>query len=150
MVKMNPIEILMADDDKDDQLLTKKALEKSRLINNLHFVDDGVHLVDYLYHRNGYEDKTRFPRPDLILLDLNMPRMDGREALRIIKNDESLKRMPVIILTTSQEDKEILNSYDLGANSYITKPVDFSNFLDAMAVLSEYWISIVKLPPHGG
>ena len=111
MVKMNPIEILMADDDKDDQLLTKKALEKSRLINNLHFVDDGVHLVDYLYHRNGYEDKTRFPRPDLILLDLNMPRMDGREALRIIKNDESLKRMPVIILTTSQEDKEILNKF---------------------------------------
>ena len=147
-MKIKPIEILMADDDVDDQLLTQKALKKSRLLNNMHFVNNGEELMNYLLHRDKFADKERHPSPDLILLDLNMPRLDGREALKLIKDDPHLRRIPVIILTTSRAEKEIIASYDLGANSFITKPVDFSEFLDAMRVFSEYWISIVRLPTY--
>ena len=104
--------------------------------------------MNYLFHRDEFADKERHPSPDLILLDLNMPRLDGREALKLIKDDPHLKRIPVIILTTSKAEKEIIASYDLGANSFITKPVDFSEFLDAMRVFSEYWVSIVRLPTY--
>ncbi|WP_448546552.1 response regulator [Thalassotalea fusca] len=142
-----PIEILMADDDKDDQILTKKALQRSKLLNNLNFVNDGVFLMDYLNRRGEYADTERFPFPDIILLDLNMPRMGGREALELIKSDAKLKAIPVVVLTTSKEDEEIIRSYKLGANSYITKPVDFNGFMNAMKILSEYWVSIVRLPP---
>ena len=143
-----PIEILIAEDDYDDRLLTQKALRKSHLLNNLNFVEDGICLMDYLYRKGDYVDADRFPFPDIILLDLNMPRMDGREALKLIKNDDHLKSIPVIVLTTSKEEEEVARSYKLGANSYITKPVDFAGFLRAMKVFSEYWVSIVRLPTN--
>src|ERR1700756_3269903 len=120
-----PITILMADDDADDRLMTKEAFEESRLANDLRFVEDGVELLDYLKRRGKYEDPTASPLPGLILLDLNMPKKDGREALAEIKADPELQRIPVVILTTSKQEEDIYRSYQLHANSYITKPVTF-------------------------
>src|SRR5690349_15289409 len=117
---VQPITILMADDDEEDRMLTLKAFEMNRLGNDLRFVEDGEDLLDYLYHRGKYQDLASSPRPGLILLDLNMPRKDGREALEVIKKDPSLRRIPVVVMTTSEAGQDIARSYDLGANSYVT------------------------------
>ncbi len=140
------ITILMADDDSDDRLLTKRALEQNNIVNDFRYVEDGEQLLDYLNHKGNYSDPKESPRPGLILLDLNMPRKDGREALGEIKKDESLRRIPIVILTTSKEEEDILRSYDLGVNSYITKPVTFQGLVDAMRTIGRYWLDIVKLP----
>ena len=144
------VEILMADDDPDDRLLTEKALKEARLKNGIRFVEDGEELMDYLHHRGKYSDPASAPRPGLILLDLNMPRKDGREALAEIKSDPVLRRIPVVVLTTSKADEDIVKTYDLGVNSYITKPVSFSGLAEVMKVLSVYWFEIVKLPNGDG
>lgn len=138
------VPILMADDDSDDRMLTEDALEESRLGNPIYFVTNGEELLDYLYQRGKYEHEPA-PKPGLILLDLNMPKMDGKTALRTIKSDPNLKHIPVIILTTSNQDKEAMESYELGANSYIVKPVKFEDLVQVMRTLGKYWFSIVKL-----
>ncbi|WP_046006495.1 response regulator [Pseudoalteromonas rubra] len=140
------INILMADDDEDDRLLTQDALQESRVLNNLNFVQDGVELVAYLNNEAPFEDKTKHPRPSIILLDLNMPRMDGREALQKIKSNPTLRSIPVVILTTSKEEEDKLRGYDLGAASYISKPVNFDGLVELMRQLGKYWIEIVELP----
>lgn len=142
----SPITILMADDDIDDRMLTKEALEESRVRNNLYFVEDGEELLDYLNGRGKYADAEQAPRPGLILLDLNMPKKDGREALREIKANPDLRRIPVVIMTTSKAEEDIFRSYDLGANSFITKPVTFERLVDLMRTLGQYWIEFVELP----
>lgn len=136
----------MADDDADDRLMAEKALRESRLANGLMFVEDGEQLMDYLYHRGKFANETQYPRPGLILLDLNMPKKDGREALAEIKADPVLRRIPVVILTTSKAEEDILRSYDLGVNSYITKPVTFQGLVEAMKIVNQYWFELVKLP----
>ncbi|MGD0231528.1 MAG: response regulator [Syntrophorhabdales bacterium] len=140
------VTILMADDDQDDCLLVSTAFEESRLANDLRFVADGEELMDYLYRRGKYPDALTSPRPGLILLDLNMPRKDGREALKEIKNDAGLREIPVVVLTTSKEEEDILRSYNLGANSYITKPVTFEGLVDVIKSLGRYWFQVVELP----
>ena len=140
------ITILMADDDQDDCLLVSKAFKASRLCNDLRFVKDGEELMDYLHQRGNYADKALSPRPGLILLDLNMPRKDGREALREIKSDSDLRAIPIVVLTTSKEEEDVLRSYDLGANSYVTKPVTFQGLVDVVRVSGSYWFEIVELP----
>ena len=140
------INILMADDDEDDRLLTQDALEESRVINNLYFVNDGVELLAYLNNQAPFENKQKYPRPNIILLDLNMPRMDGREALKLIKENTALRSIPVVILTTSKQEEDKLRGYDLGAASYITKPVTFEGLVELMKQLGKYWIEIVELP----
>jgi CheY-like chemotaxis protein len=140
------ITILMADDDRDDCLLVKDAFKESRLANDLRFVEDGEELMDYLYHRGKYADAKISPKPGLILLDLNMPRKDGREALGEIKSDHDLRSIPIVILTTSKQEEDILRSYDVGANSYITKPVTFKELVEVMKSLGRYWLEIVELP----
>jgi CheY-like chemotaxis protein len=139
------IVILMADDDADDRLLAKDALAECRLSGELHFVENGEELLDYL-HRRGKYGQASSPRPGLILLDLNMPRKDGREALREIKSNPELRKIPVVVLTTSQADTDIAQIYDLGANSFITKPVTFDALVKVMKVLGDYWCDIVELP----
>lgn len=140
-----PITILIADDDPDDRMLVQDAFAENELAVNFYFVEDGEELLNYLNHRGDYNEKTA-PRPDLILLDLNMPRMDGREALEYIKNNDTLKSIPVIVLTTSHEELDIIKSYDLGVNSFITKPVTFNELVDVVKRLGEYWFGIVELP----
>ena len=142
-----PITLLMADDDADDCLLTKDALAESRVLNELHFVHDGEQLLAYLHCDEPYADPAASPRPDLILLDLNMPRKDGREALRDIKADPTLRLIPVVVLTTSKAEEDILRTYDLGASAFITKPVTFEGLVEVMKTLGRYWFEIVKLPP---
>ena len=144
--KVKPITILMADDDEDDRLLTQDALAESRVLNELHFVEDGVELLEYLERKGKFEDKNSSPRPGLILLDLNMPRMDGREALETIKADPNLKGIPVVILTTSKQEEDMVKGYNLGAASYITKPVTFDGLVDLMKTLGKYWVEFVELP----
>ena len=141
-----PITILMADDDADDRLMTKEAFEESRLKNDLRFVEDGVELLDYLKRRGKYADPESSPRPGLILLDLNMPKKDGREALKEIKADPDLKSIRVVILTTSKAEEDIYRTYDLSAASYITKPVTFAAMAEVIKVLGKYWLEIVALP----
>ena len=141
-----PITILMADDDRDDCLLVKDAFKESRLANDLRFVEDGEELMDYLYHRGKYADAKISPKPGLILLDLNMPRKDGREALGEIKSDHDLRSIPIVVLTTSKQEEDILRSYDVGANSYVTKPVTFKELVEVMKSLGKYWLEIVELP----
>lgn len=138
------VPILMADDDEDDRMLTQDALEESRLGNPFYFVTNGEELLDYLYHRGKYHEDNA-PRPGLILLDLNMPKMDGKSALKVIKEDPNLKCIPVVVLTTSNQDKEAIESYNLGANSYIVKPVRFEDLVRVITALGNYWLSIVKL-----
>jgi two-component system, response regulator len=140
------IVILIADDDPDDRLMTKEALEENFLANELRFVEDGVELLNYLRREGKYENPADSPRPGIILLDLNMPKVDGREALKIIKSDPALKSIPVIVLTTSKADQDILNSYDLGVNCFISKPVSFSEFVEVTRRLGSYWFEIVQLP----
>jgi CheY-like chemotaxis protein len=145
-----PVVILMAEDDPDDRLLAKDALAESRLANELHFVVDGEELTDYLGHRGKFTDLKGSPRPGLILLDLNMPRKDGREALKEIKSDPALKRIPIVVLTTSQAEEDILRSYDLGVNSFIRKPVTFEGLVNVIRSIGHYWFEIVELPLNGG
>jgi CheY-like chemotaxis protein len=140
------ITILMADDDPDDYLLVERAFKENRLRNDLRFVENGEELMDYLYQRGKYAEPAEAPRPGLILLDLNMPKKDGREALKEIKEDPGLKEIPVVVLTTSKEEEDILRSYKLGANSYITKPVTFGGMVDVLKSLGKYWFEIVELP----
>jgi CheY-like chemotaxis protein len=142
----NTITILLADDDADDREMTEEALKESRLANNLFCVSDGEELLDYLNNRNKYKKSSEFPRPGLILLDLNMPKLDGREALKLIKSDERFRHIPIVILTTSEAEEDIFKSYDLGVNSFITKPVTFDGLVEAMRTVGKYWFEIVELP----
>jgi two-component system response regulator len=142
----SPVVILMAEDDADDRLLVREAFEESRLINELRFVEDGEELLEYLRREGRYAGSDPAPRPGLILLDLNMPRMDGREALKAIKADPDLRRIPVVVMTTSKAEEDIFRSYDLGASSYITKPVTFDRLVDLMKALGRYWIEFVEFP----
>ena len=139
--------ILMADDDEDDRLMAKEALDEARLINEMDFVEDGVELMDYLYRRGKYEEMKGKPMPGLILLDLNMPRKDGRLALTEIKADRRLQIIPIVILTTSKAEEDVLRTYDLGVSSFITKPVTFEGLVEIMKSLAKYWFDIVTLPP---
>ena len=141
-----PITILMADDDADDRQMTREAFEESRVANDLRFVENGVELMDYLKRRGKYGDPASSPRPGLILLDLNMPKKDGREALKEIKADPRLKNIRVVILTTSKAEEDIYRSYDLSAASYITKPVTFEGLVEVVKALGKYWLEIVELP----
>ena len=145
-MEREPICILLAD-DPDDRMLTERALKKNRLANLIKMVEDGEQLMDYLYRRGSFADPESSPRPGLILLDLNMPRKDGREALEEIKSDPSLRRIPVVVLTTSEAEQDILRSYDLGVNAFVTKPVTFDGLAEAIMRLGEFWFEIVKLPP---
>jgi CheY-like chemotaxis protein len=142
-----PVTILMADDDEEDCELTRDALEDARLVNEMRFVYDGQELVDYLRREGPYADPSAdAPRPGIILLDLNMPKKDGREALAEIKADESLRRIPIVVLTTSTDEADVLRSYDLGVNSFITKPVTFAGLVEVMRTWRHYWLEIVELP----
>jgi CheY-like chemotaxis protein len=143
-----PITILYADDDPEDRMLVMDAWKESRVANDLHVVEDGEQLMDYLYRRNGYTSLTDSPFPGMILLDLNMPRKDGREALKEIKADPTLRRIPIVVLTTSQAEEDIFRAYDLGVNSFIVKPVTFKSLVDVTQILGQYWLEIVELPPE--
>lgn len=136
----------MADDDEDDRLLTKDALKESRVRNSLYCVEDGVELLQYLRREGKFSDKSLSPKPSLILLDLNMPRKDGREALQEIKADPNLKNIPVVILTTSVQEEDKIKGYNLGAASYIAKPVNFDGLVKLMKALGRYWVEFVELP----
>ena len=138
--------ILMAEDDSDDRLLAQDALAESGLGTEVRFVEDGVELMDYLRHRNKFNLTGSSPRPGLIILDLNMPKKDGREALREIKADAELRKIPVVVLTTSTADLDILKVYELGANSFITKPTAFDALVGVMKSIGQYWFNVVVLP----
>ena len=142
----NTMVILIADDDPEDRMLVKEALEESRLKNKMAFVENGEELLDYLQNRGKFADKEAYPIPGLILLDLNMPKKDGREALKEIKADPHLRIIPIVVLTTSKAEEDILRTYNLGVSSFIAKPVTFSGLVDAMRTLSKYWFEIVELP----
>lgn len=146
---IRPITILMADDDPDDRQMTKDAFRDAHLANDLRFVEDGVELLDYLFRRGKYADPASSPRPGIILLDLNMPRKDGREALQELKSDPRFRSIRVIILTTSKAEEDIVRSYTLSAASYITKPVTFAALVEVVRTLGKYWLEIVELPDHG-
>ena len=141
------ISIVLADDDPDDRKLTQDAFSENRLANEFHTVEDGEELMDYLLRRGKYESMQGDPLPGLILLDLNMPRKDGREALKEIKAHPDLRRIPIVVLTTSKAEEDILRSYDLGVNSYVTKPVTFKSLVELIKVLGRYWFEVVELPP---
>lgn len=148
MKQLREIVVLMADDDEDDRLLAQDALRESGFKHDLRFVADGVELMEYLDGRGTYATPSAAPKPDLILLDLNMPRKDGREVLKEIKTDPRWKRTPVVILTTSRADEDVLGSYDLGANSFVSKPVSYDDLVDIMRNLGRYWSQTVRLPPE--
>jgi CheY-like chemotaxis protein len=142
-----PFTILLADDDEEDRELLRDALQDSRLANEMKFVVDGQDLLDYLRHEGRWAGRdVDAPRPGIILLDLNMPKKDGREALAEIKADESLRRIPIVVLTTSSDEPDIVSSYDLGVSSFITKPVTFGALVDVMRTWTQYWFEIVQVP----
>ncbi len=145
VVEARPIEVLLVEDDPGDVLMTREAFEEHKVSNRLRVVSDGVEALAYLRREAPYEDAVR---PDLILLDLNLPKRDGREVLSEIKADDELCRIPVVVLTTSQADEDILRSYQLHANAYVTKPVDFDRFVTVVRQIDEFFISVVKLPPR--
>jgi CheY-like chemotaxis protein len=138
--------VVMAEDDSDDRLLVKDAMAECHWEADLRFVENGEELMDYLLRRGKFAEEAASPRPGLILLDLNMPRKDGREALREIKADADLRRIPIVVLTTSKADTDIASLYDLGANSFISKPVQFDALVGLMKILGQYWFNIVQLP----
>jgi two-component system, chemotaxis family, response regulator Rcp1 len=140
-----PIEILMADDNQGDVRLALEALKGAKVSNNVHVVHDGIEAMAFLRREGKYADA---PRPDIFLLDLNMPKMDGREVLAAIKSDPELKCIPVVVLTVSQAEEDILRSYDLHANCFITKPVDLDQFINIVKSIEDFWFTIVKLPPN--
>jgi len=141
-----PINVLLAEDDPDDRYLISEALDESRLNIHLYIVEDGEELLDYLYRRGKYTDEAKWPAPGLILLDLNMPRKDGREALQEIKADPNLRRIPVVVLTTSRAEEDIARTYDTGISGYIQKPVSFTGLLEVMNAIGLYWLQVAKLP----
>ena|SRR6185503_6095413 len=141
-----PVVILLADDDEEDRMLACDALDESRLSNEIHWVTDGEDLMDYLWHRNRHAPPASSPRPGIILLDLNMPKMDGREALMAIKADSSLRQIPVVVMTTSKAEEDIFRCYDSGASGYISKAVTFDGLISVMRGLSRFWFEIVELP----
>ncbi len=141
-----PIIILIADDDPDDRAMIKEAFEENLLLNELHFVENGEELMNYLNRTGKYSDTTIFPMPGLILLDLNMPKKDGREALEEIKNSSQLNHIPIIILTTSKTEEDIIKSYNLGVNCFITKPIKFVDLVQVTKALGRFWLEIVTLP----
>ena len=143
--QVSPIEVLLVEDDPGDVLMTKEAFEEHKIGNRLNVVPDGVEALAYLRREGRYADAVR---PDLILLDLNLPRRDGRQVLEEIKGDESLRHIPVVVLTTSQLDEDILRSYQLHANAYVTKPVDFDQFIKVVRQIDDFFVSVVKLPPR--
>jgi len=143
--RLHPVDILLVEDNPADVRLTLEALKESRLLTNLHVVGDGVEALAFLRREGEYEHA---PRPDLVLLDLNLPRKDGREVLAEVKTDPDLKRIPVAVLTTSQAEEDVVRSYDLHANCYVTKPVDLDQFLHVVRTINEFWLTIVKLPPR--
>lgn len=146
-IEMRPAVILLIDDDEADQIATKRSLKAGKIRNELYFANNGEEALDYLYRRGKFEDPASSPWPDIILLDLNMPRMDGREVLTEIEKDEKLRTIPVIVLTTSDQEEDILKSYQLGCRSYITKPVGATNFAKVINELEHYWFQVVVLPP---
>ncbi len=141
-----PINVLLAEDDPDDRYLIGEALDESRLNIHLYIVEDGEELLDYLHRRGKYADEIQWPTPSLILLDLNMPRKDGREALVEIKADPKLRRIPVVVLTTSRAEEDIARTYDTGISGYIQKPVSFTGLLEVMNAIGLYWLQVAKLP----
>ena len=141
-----PIEILLVEDNPGDVRLTREALKDAKVINNLHVAGDGVAAMDFLHRQSEHHNAVR---PDLILLDLNLPKKDGREVLSEIKADPGLRQIPVVILTTSKAEEDILKTYDLHANCYITKPVDLEKFIEVISAIEDFWLSIVKLPRNG-
>ena len=140
-----PVEILLVEDDPGDTLMIKEALEHNKVRNRLHCVTDGVEALAFMRREGEHADA---PRPDLILLDLNLPRKDGREVLAEIKDDPELQTIPVVVLTTSKAEEDILRSYQLHANAYVTKPVDFARFIDVVRQIDEFFVAVVKLPPR--
>jgi two-component system, chemotaxis family, response regulator Rcp1 len=147
MVERNgPIEILLVEDNPGDVRLTKEALKEGKVYSNLHTVKDGVEAMDFLRRQGRYKD---VPRPDIILLDLNLPKKDGREVLQEIKTDEALKRIPVVVLTTSKAEEDVLRTYNLHANCYVTKPVDLEKFIVVVKSIDRFWLTVVTLPPNG-
>jgi two-component system, response regulator len=145
MTAPKPVTMLIAEDDPDDRMLVREAFDDARLLNDLHFVVDGVDLFDYLYRRGKY-DKENAPRPGIILLDLNMPRMDGREVIERLKEDTELRKIPVVVLTTSKAEEDLLRSYDLGVSGFIVKPVMFEALVSVIKGIAQYWFHIVELP----
>lgn len=143
-----PVIILMAEDDEDDRLLTREAFAASNTLNELSFVNDGVELIEYLEKAVDVPGEGQKPLPDLILLDLNMPRKDGREALEEIKQNPDWRRIPVVVMTTSRAEEDVMRSYQSGAAGYIPKPISFEGLVSAVAGLKNYWVQIVKLPPR--
>ncbi len=143
---LRPIDILLVEDNAADVRLTREALKDAKVLNELHLVRDGLAALAFLRRRGAYAGS---PRPDLILLDLNLPKKDGREVLAEIKQDEELKRIPVVVLTTSKAEEDVLRSYNLHANAYVTKPVDLAQFLAVVHALETFWLAVVTLPPNG-
>jgi len=143
----NPVPVLLVEDDPDDVAIAKRAFKKGRISNTLYVVRDGEEAMDFLRQTGAYADgENEAPRPGLILLDLNLPRLDGREVLEIIKNDEDLSCIPVVVLTTSSEEADVMGCYERGANTYITKPVEFNSFLQAVLTIGQYWLTIAEIP----
>jgi len=145
MESLTVVDVLLVEDDPGDVVLIKEAFEYNKVHNSLHHVSDGVEALDFLYRRNGQEQA---PRPHLILLDLNLPRKDGREVLQEIKADADLRPIPVVVLTTSEAEEDILRSYHLHANAYVTKPVDFDRFIEVVRLIDDFFVTVVKLPRH--
>lgn len=145
--RIRPIEILLVEDNPGDVDLAREGLANGKLHNNLHVVNDGEEAMEFLYRHGAFAEA---PRPDLVLLDLNLPKKDGREVLAEIKTDPNLKRIPVVILTTSRAEEDVLRSYNLHANCYITKPIDLEQFIKVVKSIEDFWMSIVVLPPNGG
>jgi chemotaxis family two-component system response regulator Rcp1 len=147
MVNENrPVEILLVEDNPGDERLTREALKEGKVYSNLHWVKDGVEAMSFLRREGRYKD---VPRPDIVLLDLNLPRKDGREVLQDIKTDDDLKRIPVVVLTTSKAEEDVLRTYNLHANCYVTKPVDLEKFIVVVKSIDVFWLTIVTLPPNG-
>jgi CheY-like chemotaxis protein len=142
-----PIEVLLVEDDPGDELMTREAFEENKVRNNLHVARDGEEALDFLNRRGAYTDA---PRPDLVLLDLNLPKFDGRQVLAEIKADEDLRTIPVVVLTTSGAEEDILRSYQLHANAYVTKPVDFTRFIQVVRQIDDFFVSVVRLPARNG
>lgn len=140
-----PIDVLLVEDDPGDVLMTREAFEDNKVANNLYVVNDGVMAMEFLHKEGQYADA---PTPDLVLLDLNLPRMDGREVLAALKEDPELRRIPVVVLTTSEAEEDVLRSYSLHANAYVTKPVDFSRFIEVVRQIDEFFVTVVRLPSH--
>jgi len=143
---LSVVDVLLVEDDPGDVVLIKEAFEFNKVHNALHVVSDGVQELDFLYRRNGHEGA---PRPDLVLLDLNLPRKDGREVLEEVKADSDLRTIPIVVLTTSEAEEDILRSYDLHANAYVTKPVDFERFIEVVRLIDDFFVTVVKLPTRG-